>query len=728
MHISAHGLYRAEINGVRLSEQLLTPECSPYENLLMFQSYDVTELLQAGENIIGFELADGWWSGRLGLGSWSCCYGTKKELFMECDVTYKDGTEVHYGGEGAKSKKGATLYADLYVGEKFNAGLYPEGWSCPGYNEEGWNEVVPLKLPLNNLHPQIGSGVKFIKKIRPEKLITTPNGDMVLDFGQNIAGFTGFQLECEAGHEIILEHSEMLQADGNFFQNIQGCNKDQRDVYITRKGIQSWRPEFTYHGFRYVRISGWPGMPEKNSFYGYVISTEIEDAGDFVCSDDELNQLQSNIKWSQIANTISIPTDCPQREKAGWTGDIMIYAPTMLYLSAAENFLRRWLLYLRKEQFPNGLVPSVVPYWKVCKKMSEILGSDTSCGWGDAVVLVPWAIYRETGNEEVLKENYAAMTSWMEYVRTEAENNVPDGYEKFEEKRKKRQKYLWNTGFHFGDWMIPSIMMAGGVPRDTAYATKEIFASAYYAYTIDTMSKIAAVLGLREEEASYQKQFEQIRNAFIEEYVDTDKMREREFQGVYVICLKFDLVTKKNRQIIVEKLCKMLEKNGYCLDTGFLSVPFLLDVLCENGRRDLAFKLLFQKKCPSWLYMVEKGATTIWESWDCISQDGNVGEYSYNHYAFGCVGDWIYREIAGIQLLKAGYEKVRIIPGADSGLKWVKAKHKTPYGELKVQWQKENERFKMSVRIPSGVLAEIILPDKNVKIVGSGKYDFECMC
>lgn len=726
LHASAHGIYRVEVNGEKLDSYLFAPECSPYDKLIMFQTYDLTEKLRVGENVIGFELADGWWSGRLGLGSWSCCYGNKKELFMECEVTYQDGTQVYFGGEGAKSTAGATVYADLFVGEKFNASALPQDWSCSGYDDSKWLYVQPLQLPLDHLQPQIGEGVKIIREFKPLAVLKTPDEDLVLDVGQNIAGFLRFSVECEEGHEIVLEYSEMLREDGRFFQNIMGVNKDQKDVYITKSGKQTWNPQFTYHGFRYVRISGWPGVLLKDFFSVCVISTDMEDIGDFSCSDSGLNQLQKNIKQSQTANTISIPTDCPQREKAGWTGDLAVYAPTMLYLSSAEVFLRRWMLYLRKEQFPNGLVPSVIPYWEVCREISEILGSHTSCGWGDAVVLVPWAIYLETGNPSVLKENYEAMCLWIQYVQSEAENHFPENYETFDDRKKDRQKYLWNTGFHFGDWLMPGIIMAGGKPRDTAYATKELFASAYYAHSVKIISQAADVLNLPGDAELYRKLYEKIREAFIEEYLDGEGRVELEFQGSYVLCLKFGLVTEKLRPMVLNHLCRMIEENGYRLDTGFLSIPFLLDVLCENGRKDIAFKLLFQRKCPGWLYMVEHGATTIWESWNCISEDGTVGAYSYNHYAFGCIGAWMYREIAGLRLLEAGYRKMQITPGIESGLSWASTEHRTPYGRVAVEWKRQGGKFQMNVTIPTGTSAEIFLPDDTVEIKGSGKYQFQC--
>ena len=723
VHVSAHGCYRLEINGQPFDTPLLAPDCEPYDKLIFFQTYNITDQLIAGENVIGAEIADGWWISRLGLGSWSCQYGNKTALLLCCEITYADGSTEYFGGENARSHVGPTRYADLYVGECHDAAAIVRGWSSPNFDDSSWCPVESLEIPLDNLEPQMGEGIEIVERRPPASIFQTPNGEWVLDAGQTVAGFLRLHVETEAGVKIVLEHSEMLRKDGNFFQNIIGSNKDQTDVYYTRNGRQSWHPSFTYHGFRYVRITGWPGIPQKEHFEVCVISSEKETIGEFSCSDERLNQLHRNIRWSQRANTIGIPTDCPQREKAGWTGDIAMYAPTMLCLAPAEAFLRRWMRYLREEQFENGLVPSVVPYWGVFREVSRILGSNTSCGWGDAVLLVPWAVYQETGNDRILRENYDAMQRWMAYVRVRAEQGRPDGYEHFDAARRQRQPYLWNTDFHFGDWLLPSIMMAGGTPQDTARLTGEIFGSAYYAHANQIMVQICRVLGKQAESDSYSARYQKIREAFIGEYVQSDGRILPEYQGNYVIALKFGLVPNTLRKSMAARLCKMIEENRDCLDTGFLSVPFLLDVLCENSRRDMAWKLLYQTKCPSWLYMIEHGATTIWESWNCVSPEGTVGAYSYNHYAFGCVGNWMYREIAGIEMLEPGYRRVRICPGTDSGLTWAQYSHRTPYGTLRIRWKRTGTQLLMQGRIPTGTVAEIQMPNGSSYMHGSGAFN-----
>ena len=391
----------------------------------------------------------------------------------------------------------------------------------------------------------------------------------------------------------------------------------------------------------------------------------MDEIRSFETSDPQLNQLQKNIVWSQISNTLSIPTDCPQRERAGWTGDIMAFAPTMCFNRESNAFLTRWMQSVRADQLPNGAVPDVVPYMKAYQGVNKLFGTDTSCGWGDAVIIVPLAVYRAYGDTKILEQNYEAMIKWMNYIYDRTQNHHPDDYAAWDKTRQERSKYLWNTDFHFGDWLVPSMVLGnpdGGAMMDTAFATKDIVAPAYYAFSARSMKAVAEALGKKEDAAYYQDLYEKIREAFIEEYVSAEGLIEPDLQGIYVIALKNGLVTDELRPKMVLHLCELIEKNGNCLDTGFLSVLFLMDVLCENGCRDYAYKLLYQKKCPSWLYEVEHGATTMWESWGAVLEDGTVSTYSYNHYAFGCIGEWLYREIGGLQALEPGYKKIRFAP------------------------------------------------------------------
>ncbi|MDO4339592.1 MAG: family 78 glycoside hydrolase catalytic domain [Eubacteriales bacterium] len=729
VYVTAHGLYQLEINGCRVDSREFAPENTSYHKILQYQTYDVTGLLQNEENVFGVILGDGWWAGRVGVSGDSCQYGDKLGLLLEAELTYEDGTVETICAERGVSSTGPILYSDLFVGEKYDAGKEMAGWSCPGFDDSGWKPVKKAEYSMDNLIGQYAPPVRTIKCLVPKEILRSPKGEVILDVGQVVAGHLEFTLEAAAGISIRFEHSEILDEEGNYFHNILGSNKEQMDVYITKEGRQTYRPHFTYHGFRYVRISGWPGDMTPEQFKVHVLSSEMEDIGHFETSEERINRLQKNIWWSQVANTISIPTDCPQREKAGWTGDIMAYSPTLCFLRNADAFLTGWMANVRADQLEDGAVPMIVPYLKAYEIfIKHSTNTDTSCGWGDAVIVVPYAVYQAYGDRQILEENYDAMKKWMGYIRRRAANFHPKGYENWSEERKERSRYLWNTDFHYGDWLIPSLVLGnpdGSAMMQTAYKTMGIVAPAYYAFSARTMVKVAEALGQKEDAAYYRSLYEKIRAAFIAEYVREDGTMEADFQGIYVIALKNGLVTEEVRPLMVGHLCDMIEKNNGCLDTGFLSIPFLMDVLCENGKRDVAYRLMFQTKCPSWLYEVEKGATTMWESWGAIGEDGTVSTYSYNHYAFGCVGEWMYREMGGLQAAAPGYRKIRIAPALDCGLRWASVKEETPYGEAFVSWRIEKEKTVVSVEIPANTTAEIVLPGRKTETVGSGSYTFQ---
>ncbi|MDO4285075.1 MAG: family 78 glycoside hydrolase catalytic domain [Eubacteriales bacterium] len=727
VYATAHGVYTLELNGVQADERELAPENTSYHRILQYQTYDVTPLLQDGENVIGVTLGDGWWAGRVGMSGDSCQYGDKLGLLLEGVVEYEDGNREIVTGEQARSMTGPILFSDLFVGEKYDATRELEGWSLPGYDDSEWRPVRRADYAMENLIGQYAPPVRVIRTLKPVAVLTTPAGETVLDMGQVMAGCMLFTVEAEAGVEIRLEHTEVLDEAGNFYNNILGVNKEQTVFYRTKAGRQTYRPHFTYHGFRYVRVTGWPGEILAEQFRGLVFSSEMEDTGSFETSDERLNRLQQNIWWSQIANSISVPTDCPQREKAGWTGDIMAFAPTMCFNRNADAFLTGWMRNVRADQREDGAVPMIVPYLRAYEAfVYGKLSTHTSCGWGDAVIIVPYALYCAYGDRRVLEENYGAMARWMEYIRERAENSHPQGYESWDAQRQARSRRLWNTDFHYGDWLIPSMVLGnpdGSIMMQTAYATMECVAPAYYAFSARKMAEIAEILGNKEDVAYYSQLYAEIRQAFIEEYVREDGSMEADFQGMYVIALENDLVTDEIRPGMTERLCRMIRENRGCLDTGFLSVLFLMDVLCQNGRRDVAHSLLFQTQCPSWLYEVEHGATTMWESWGAIGEDGAVSTYSYNHYAFGCIGEWLYREIGGLQAIEPGYRRIRIAPDLACGLQSASAALETPYGRAAVAWELEKEGGVLRVTVPANTTALIEIPGLTQEI-GSGEYSF----
>jgi len=726
VYATAHGVYDLEVNGQALKEHFLAPEITAYDALLQYQVYDITDQVNPDENMMGIMLGDGWWCGRVGLTGESCQFGNRKAVLLEGVINYEDGTQMILTPEHAVSTTGPIHYSDIFVGECYDARQELLGWSLTEFDDANWEKVSVKAFDYDNIVGQYGPGITTYKTFKPKEIIKTPLGETVLNLGQNIAGYIEFELDTRAGYEISFEHSEVLDKRGNFINNILGVHKDQKDTYTTRDGFQTYHPKFTYHGFQYVKITGWPGDINVGQFTAHVLTSEMEELGTFETSDPKINQLQSNIYWSQIANTISIPTDCPQRERAGWTGDAMVFSPTMCFNRDAQSFLTRWLKNCRIEQEKFGVIPMIVPYFKGYQTMGKAFGSDTSCGWGDAIVVLPWNLYCIYGDLRVLEENYMAMKKWMSYIENDAKAGQPEGYDAFSEKRKNRQVYLWNTGFHFGDWLVPSMVMDnpdGSAMIETAFKTKDIVAPAYFAFTSQIMIEVSQKLGKNDDQAYYKKLNRNIRDAFIEEYVHEDGTLDCDFQGIYVICLKIGLVTEAVKPKMVAHLRQMIVDNGYRLDTGFLSIHFLMDVLCENGCRDLAYRLLFQESCPSWLYEVNKGATTMWESWSAISTSGEVSSYSYNHYAFGCIGDWMYREIGGLQAIEPGYKHFRIKPAFDCGLSSASVSHETPYGQAAVKWIKKGNQITLNATVPPNTTAEISINEK-LERIQSGRHDF----
>jgi len=561
--------------------------------------------------------------------------------------------------------------------------------------------------------------VRAMEQIKASRVITTPKGETVIDFGQVLVGRVRMTVAGPSGTEVALEHSEVLDEQGNFMMNIMGRSKAQKDWYILKgEGQEIYEPQFTFHGFRYVKVSGYPGLVTTEAFTAVVLYSGLEVTGQFECSDSRINQLQQNIMWSQKGNMLAIPTDCPQRERSGFTGDIQVYAPTACFNMDVAAFLTNWLRNLALEQREDGAVPVIVPYFPAIEEMQAGMGTHTSAGWGDACVIVPWVLYQAYGDARILAEMYPVMVKWLEYVIREAAENIPENITgELTEARRQRQRYLWNTGFHFGDWLIPSLCDEQDGAMRGAFMTKELVSTCFYAYSAQLMADIATRLGKPEAATYYGELSGKVREAFAAEYLQEDGTLTAHFQGIYVLALKMNMIPDGMRSKVLDQLVGLIVKNNNRLDTGFLSVPFLLDVLSENGRRDVANQLLYQTDGPSWLYQVEKGATTMWERWEAILPDGKVTGASFNHYAFGCVGDWLYRVIGGIRVGKAGYHHSVIQPEPDDHLTYAKTRFSSVYGELGVEWHLISGKMKMAVSIPVNTAATVILPGAQLKNV-----------
>ena len=727
IYATAHGVYCLKLDGSRVGDQELAPGFTSYKKCLQYQTYDITENMSKGRHVLGIILSDGWYAGRIGMLGDSAQYGNKLAALLQIVLTFADGTEEIIGTDGSfRSSTGEYVYSDLYIGEKIDYRLKKEGWCTPGFCQDDWSRVNESDYGFDNLEAQADEPVRIVEKLKAADILKTPKGETVIDFGRVTAGRVSLLVTGDTGMKIILEHSEVLDKAGNFLNNINGRNKDQKDIFVLADSSPTViEPSFTFHGFRYVRVSGYSGELKKEDATALVLSSDLEQTGDFTCSDPRINQLQKNICQSQQGNMISVPTDCPQRERAGWTGDIQIFAPTACFNRMMYSFLNSWMENVRLEQYENGGIPNIIPFIPSYNQFAGGSQLPASAGWGDAVTIVPWALYQEYGDKSVLEKNYPAMKKWVEYIRRCAAGGMPETIDKTDQAAVERQKYLWNTGQNLGDWLIPSIVADPSVENmlKCSTLTQEYISTCFYEYSTDILAQAAEILGKTEDAEFYGELARKIRDAYTEEYVPDDGYLG-ECQGVYVMALQFCISNQDKRKRAAEQLVRLIRENGNRLDTGFVSTPFLLDVLCREGYEDLAYQIMFQTECPSWLYEVEHGATTIWESWNAVLPDGTPLPVSYNHYAFGCVGDWMYRNLGGIRKLEPGYKKMQIKPGLNSGLSYVKIRHKSVFGIIGLEWKTEKSgHAQMWISIPANTTAEVTFPgldgtkitEKNVK-------------
>ena len=717
LYATARGSYSAFVNGERAGDQVLAPGSDSYEHRISVQCYDVTALLAMGENVLGVALADGWWAGRLGLTGSSAQFGTRTSAIWQLHLDFADGAaEVVASGADVRSATGPWLYADLFVGEQFDRRATPVGWDRPGFDDGGWTPVVEAGRDHSILRPFTGEPIRRVLELPAAEIIDTPDGTIV-DFGQVLVGRVRVRIRgTRPGQRIVLEHTETLAADGSWFANIVGINKEQTDVFVSAGGDDEWEPEFTFHGFRYARISGLDEVLRPEDVVAVVIASDLEQTGEFCSSDPRLNRLHENVVWSQRGNFLSIPTDCPQRERAGWTGDLQAFAPAATNNAQVVPFLSRWLDNLRADQLPDGRIPIFSPrspFDAEAAATAQGIGSIVSAaGWSDAIAIVPWTLYERTGDRRVLEENYDAMLRWIEYQRRAAAAELPPGLaDDLPAERRRAQALLFNTGDHFGDWLTPSTMEGKPVHEALGVApalTSEYLAPMFQAHTLTLASRTAAVLGRQTDAAALADRAEAVRAAFAAEYVDEHGDLPVRLQGVYVLALAFDMVPPDRRPSTAARLVELVRSRGDRLDTGFLSTPYLLDVLCDHGYPEVARTLLWQSEMPSWLYEVDRGATTIWEAWDAISPEGEIRAMSFNHYAPGSVDDWLYRRVAGIRPTSPGFRTAVIEPDFDAGVDHVRAHLGTPYGQLAVQWRRTGATASVTVEVPWGIEASLV--------------------
>ena len=705
LYITAHGIFEAYLNGHRVGNDYFAPGWTTYRKRLQYQTYDVTALLNKGNNAAGVMIGDGWFRGHLD--KWKNIYGKDLALLYQLEVRYTDGTKEVIGSDGQwKAAVGPIRFSSFYNGEIYDTRLEKKGWDQAGYNDKGWAPVAQENYDNSILIAQEGPGVKKKEVFRPLKLITTPKGETVIDFGQNLVGWIVLNIKGKAGDVITIKHAEVLDKDGNFYTTNLRFAKQEVKYILGSNNKEMHEPHFTYQGFRYISISGFTGKLDTAGIRAVAMYSDMETTGSLTTSNAMLNQLQKNITWGQKGNFVDVPTDCPQRnERLGWTGDAQAFSRTAEYNMNVASFFTKWLKDLSADQHADGAVTWVVP---------DIMSKTAAgvAGWADASTIIPWSMYQTYGDVRILEQQYASMKAWVNYMEQQSIND------------------LWNTGFHFGDWCFYSPSPTDDSGK-AAVTDKYLIAQAFFANSTQLMINSAKVLGKTEDVKKYEALLDRIKKAFVKEYVTPNGRVVSGTQTAMALTLSFDMLPESLRQQMAQRLVDNIKSYGNHLTTGFLGTPYLCHVLSRFGFDDMAYTLLLQDTYPSWLYPVTKGATTIWERWDGIKANGDMQDpsmNSFNHYSYGAIGDWMYRHMAGLDTDPSapGYKKIIVAPHPGGNLTMVNAELETQYGLASSRWQLNNGVFQLDVTIPTNTTAEITLPQSNKKVnVGSGKHHFQ---
>lgn len=691
LYVTALGLYECVINGQRVGDDVFAPGWTDYRKRVQYRVYDVSRLVQKGANVLGAILGDGWYCGHV---EWRSRqrYGDKPKLLAQLEVLLEDGTRQVVCSDGSwRCAYGPILEADILMGESYDARRELVGWDRPGYDDRRWQAVEVHADPGIALEAQRGPVVKRMMELRP---IADPVKDTrqwrkpkwVFDLGQNIAGRVRLRIRGSAGTTVTLRYAEMLNTDGTIYTaNLRGAKAT--DHYTLRgDGEEVYEPRFTYHGFRYVELTGLPEETEltRDTVTGIVLYSEMEETGSFECSDELVNQLQRNIVWGQRGNYVDVPTDCPQRdERLGWTGDAQVFVRTAAHNMDVAGFFTKWLVDVEDTQGMGGEIAPTAP-------STDVVEPDGGPGWADALIICAWTMYLCYGDKRILARHYEAMRRFMAYV----ERTSP-GYIRAPEGSK------WQG---FGDWL--------SINADTP---KDLIGTAFYAYSAQLMSEIAGVVGKERDAAYYQEVAQKVRAAFQRRFVTPAGVVASQTQTAYVLALRFGLLPEEVRAAAAAELVHDIQRRGMHLSTGFLGTPYLQHALSDTGHDDIAYKLLLQRTYPSWLYAVTQGATTIWERWDGWTHDRGFqdpGMNSFNHYAYGAVGEWLYRRVAGIDVdpCEPGYKHVIMVPLCHGPLAWACGKLRGPYGEIVSRWWWEEGALGWEVRIPVNSWATLFIP------------------
>jgi alpha-L-rhamnosidase len=703
LYVTSLGLNIVELNGQRVSDHLFRPGWTSYDKRLQYDTYDVTALLRSGTNAIGVTLGDGWYRGHIGFQGMRNNYGKRLGLLAQLVVRYSDGhTQVVGSDRQWKSSTGAILMSDIYDGEIYDSRLEKPGWSRAGFDDKSWSGVRNLDGVTAALVAPVGPSVRRMQELKPARITRTPAGETVFDLGQNMVGWVRLKVNGPAGTTVRLRHAEVLDKAGNFYTaNLRDAAQAVRYT-LKGNGVEIFEPHFSFQGFRYVAVDGFPGTPTPDAITGIVLYSDMTPTGTFETSNALVNRLQQNIVWGQRGNFLDIPTDCPQRdERLGWTGDAQVFSRTAAFNMDVSGFFAKWLSDVAADQHANGAVPWVIP--DVIGRTNPNLAA--SAGWSDVAVIVPWNMYQLYGDTSFLSRQYSSMRAWVEYERAQA-----------------GPTFLWKKGFHFGDWLA---FQTTQPDYPGATTDKDLIATAYFARSTDLLARAAEVLGHTDDARTYRTLFQNIRAAFQREFVTSTARLTSNTQTAYVLALDFDLLPEALRDEGAQRLSDDVRTMGH-LTTGFLGTPALTRMLSENGHVDDAYDLLLNEKYPSWLYEVKQGATTIWERWDGLKPDStfeDAGMNSFNHYAYGAVGDWMYRVVAGLNNdpSQPGYKHIIVRPQPGTGFTYATATLMTPHGEAASGWKLNGDRMQITVRVPANSRATVYLPGAKLNDVREGK-------
>ncbi|HPF52069.1 MAG TPA: glycoside hydrolase family 78 protein [Draconibacterium sp.] len=687
LYITSRGLYQVYLNGDKVGDQLFTPGWTSYKNRIQYQTYDVTPLL-GSKNTIAAKVGEGWYRGFIGWGGQRNYYGDKLALLAQLKIEYTDGTSETIVTDGNwKVSTGPIVKSDIYNGEDYDANLELKGWEKNGFNDAAWKKGNEMDLTTDDLVAPQGEPVRAVEELKAIEQITTPKGEMVFDMGQNMVGWARVKMQGKKGDQVQIKFAEVLDKEGNFYtENLRSARCT--DTYIfAEDGTVVYEPSFTFHGFRFVQFIGLEKAPALEDVTGVVIHSDMPSTGSFSCSNELINQLQHNIRWGQKGNFLDVPTDCPQRdERLGWTGDAQAFSMTAGFNFEVAPFYTKWMKDVALDQLENGMIPNVIP--------DVLNGQGGATGWADVVAIIPWTVYKIYGDTRILEESYPAIQKWIGFMNERAGDD-----------------HLWTGDYHFGDWLAFATT-SSDYPGATT--EKDLIATAYFYYTTILAAKMAAILDRPDDQSKYEMLASQIKKAFDNEFVTPNGRLVSHTQTAYVLALSFGLMPDGLEKAAANYFADDVKKFGH-LTTGFLGTPLLCHTLSAIGRDDLAYMLLNRTEYPSWLYPVTQGATTIWERWDGQKPDGtfqDVGMNSFNHYAYGAIGEWLYSHVAGIKLDEnnPGYKHFFLAPNPGGELYFVDASFESMYGTIVSDWREEKGIFVYNVEVPANSTATVILP------------------